>query len=409
MQNKAKDLKELEKRTHVPDKMEAYSLQVRHAFYELLSSIDGEKVVSIELYDDVAIKTTENIEAHQLKNVISSSNPVSNHAVAFWKTLYNWGLSFETKVFDKSLKFRLVIISDRELKVGDILLALEQAVDTTSAKVALDNAREYFKKEESVSKSLKEYLDYCLSPEREDVIIEIIKNFQICLHVQNYDIELKERFYRQTIPSEYADQLFVYMLGWVNEKVHSFTKKNQAPVITTQEYREALQKQIRGLSFSNILSAFSQVPQKTECDEEMKKHDVYIQQLELIDADENTLFNAINDYLRTSVEITEWADKGIVTDLNLNNYGEQIYATWKNKKELINLDDCADDIKKGKRLYYNCREGIKCLRLQGCDVPPFFAPGYLQRLANEPQDMPRIGWHPNYIELLRKEKDNNNE
>ena len=43
--------------THVPDKLEGYMLQVRHALFELISVDD--RIVSVEAYDDVAIETDE--------------------------------------------------------------------------------------------------------------------------------------------------------------------------------------------------------------------------------------------------------------------------------------------------------------------------------------------------------------
>lgn len=71
--------------THVPDKLEGYMLQVRHALFELISL--DERIVSVEAYDDVAVETDEVLIAEQTKSVLSSSNPVANRAEAFWKTI----------------------------------------------------------------------------------------------------------------------------------------------------------------------------------------------------------------------------------------------------------------------------------------------------------------------------------
>ena len=60
------------KRTHVPDKLEGYMLQVRHALYNLIST--DEVVVSVEGYDDVAVETNETVIAEQTKSVLSSNN-----------------------------------------------------------------------------------------------------------------------------------------------------------------------------------------------------------------------------------------------------------------------------------------------------------------------------------------------
>ncbi|RYD01840.1 hypothetical protein N752_28115 [Desulforamulus aquiferis] len=54
-------------KTHVPDKVYAYSLQVRHALYELISCSENE-FVSIEVFDDVATERNDgSIKATQIK------------------------------------------------------------------------------------------------------------------------------------------------------------------------------------------------------------------------------------------------------------------------------------------------------------------------------------------------------
>ena len=73
--------------THVPDKLEGYLLQVRHALFELIS-LDN-RIVSVEAFDDVAVETQETIIAEQTKSVLSDNNPAANRSVVFWKTLKN--------------------------------------------------------------------------------------------------------------------------------------------------------------------------------------------------------------------------------------------------------------------------------------------------------------------------------
>ena len=74
--------------THVPDKLEGYMLQVRHALFELIPLED--RIVSVEAFDDVAVETDDVIIAEQTKSVLSENNPVAKRSVAVWKTLKNW-------------------------------------------------------------------------------------------------------------------------------------------------------------------------------------------------------------------------------------------------------------------------------------------------------------------------------
>lgn len=72
-------------RTHVPDKVYAYSLQVRHSLYELLRC-STDDVVSIEVLEDVAVEKKDgSVKATQVKSVLSENNPISNRAKDLWK------------------------------------------------------------------------------------------------------------------------------------------------------------------------------------------------------------------------------------------------------------------------------------------------------------------------------------
>ena len=77
-------------RTHVPDKVEAFLLQVRHALFELIQASDEECVISVEAFDDVSLEHDGHVIAEQIKSALSNNNPVSNRSISFWKTLFNW-------------------------------------------------------------------------------------------------------------------------------------------------------------------------------------------------------------------------------------------------------------------------------------------------------------------------------
>lgn len=107
-----------------------------------------------------------------------------------------------------------------------------------------------------------------------------------------YDEDLRAKFNRQPIPPEYGEELLIHMLGWVQEKVHQYTKTNNSAYIKSTEYTEALLKEVRGRNTSTILSAVSSVPNDQETGDEVSRRDVYIKQLELIEMDSTELFSA---------------------------------------------------------------------------------------------------------------------
>jgi hypothetical protein len=57
-------------KTLVPDKLQAYLLQVKHMLHELISVDD--RTVSIEKLDDVAVEVEGKVIAEQVKSVTST-------------------------------------------------------------------------------------------------------------------------------------------------------------------------------------------------------------------------------------------------------------------------------------------------------------------------------------------------
>ena len=98
-------------RTHVPDKVEAFLLQVRHALFELIQAPDEKCIISVEAYEDVAVETEGLVVAEQIKSSLSNNNPVSNRSVSFWKTLYNWCKYLEEGQMEADV-LKLIVVSD---------------------------------------------------------------------------------------------------------------------------------------------------------------------------------------------------------------------------------------------------------------------------------------------------------
>ena len=389
--------------THVPDKLEGYMLQVRHALYELISL--DERIVSVEAYDDVAVEKEGLLIAEQTKSVLSNNNPVTDRAEAFWKTIYNWCNYFTHGQYPHKVVLKYIVVSSHPLKAGTIPTLFAEAKDKVEATKALEDARKSLfgetkdvEKSRSISKTIKPYIDYCFALENKETVIKVISLMEIDIHEDTYDQKLFKRFQMQSIPFEYATELFESMLGWVSEQIHQQTKENKPAYISSRDYRSALDLQIRSRDQKVILSAVSVQPETNQTTAEVERHDTYIRQLELIDVDKAYIFEAASDFLRTSAEKTAWAQKGLINKENLTDYHDGLKRLWKTQKLCLNM--LVDDIGKGKDLYGRCLGQAITHRLLGRDGQSFFGRGSLQALANEPSDRPTIGWHPRYIELL---------
>lgn len=397
-------LKEKVKNTHVPDKVYSYTLQVKHMLYELIDANDGD-IVSIEALDDIALhKVDGSVEVQQVKSVLSKNNPVSDKARDFWKTFYNWLVAVKVGELDlDNTKFKMFVTANR---TDEIVERFNSANNLEAAKQALCEARISIlgnDNQNSIPDSYKEYVDFVFNPSNETDFTKIIVNFQYKHGSGRYLEELFSKFKKQLIPEEFADNIYTHCLGWIDRVVSQQLEKNKPAYINQQEYRKELLACLRKYNQIAVLHAFSSKPTQIEVESEIKRLDIYLQQLELIDSDYSEKIEAINDYLMSSADKTIWAKRGLVHSSSFDEYEEALIRTWTHEGKMIKLiyGDKEDKIK-GKLLYLNCTE--KQIPLQGLQVPVYFTSGSFHALSNEKD----IGWHPSYKKLLEEGDDSGN-
>lgn len=398
-------------RTLVPDKLQGYLLQVRHMLYELISVDD--RIVSIEKLDDVAVEADGKVIAEQVKSVTSANNPIAERSSVFWKTLYNWCTYIETGALPSGAIMRFVVVSNGIVTPGSIQASFMNACSDSDAQKALADAKksilgtaqDNFATDmyAALPDSYREYIRYLFDGNRTKIVCDMIKSMEIEIHNNTYDEDLLNRFSNQVgLPAEYVDLLLTDMLGWVTQTVESFTKDNKPAYISAAEHRKALNTQIRAYNTNAVLRAVSQVPSKDEQSGEIERLDTYIRQLQLVEMDDATLYEAASDFLRAKIDKIEWAQRGIVHAQSFEDYHDALYRIWTNQKQLMGLQYRTDAIACGKAVYFKCRNDSAQQKLQGVETPPFFGSGSLHDLANTPADSPRIGWHPQYITLLKE-------
>ena len=196
--------------THVPDKLEGYMLQVRHALFELIPLED--RIVSVEAFDDVAVETDNTVIAEQTKSVLSNNNPVANRAIAFWKTLKNWCEYLKKdELPNKTIILRYVIVASHAMNIGSIPKSFDEAKTKIDADLALNAARLELlgdgtgEETPSLGSEVKNYVDYCFAAENKDTMLKVISLMRIVLHEGTYSRCLDWRVREQQIFAECAE------------------------------------------------------------------------------------------------------------------------------------------------------------------------------------------------------------
>lgn len=292
-------------KTLVPDKLQGYLLQVKHMLFELISVDD--RVVSVEKLDDVAVETDGKVIAEQVKSVTSANNPIAERSSVFWKTLYNWCTYIEAGDLPSGAIMRFVVVSNGTVIPGGIQASFMNAHSDYEAQKALADAKEAILGTTqggsaadvyaTLPGSYRDYIRYLFDDSRTKIVCDVIKAMEIEIHNNTYDEDLLNRFSNQVgIPSEYVDLLLTDMLGWVTQTVESFTKDNKPAYISAADYRKALNAQIRAYNTSAVLRAVSRAPSRIEQSGEVERLDTYIRQLQLVEVDDTTLYEAASDF-----------------------------------------------------------------------------------------------------------------
>ncbi len=396
--------------THVPDKVYSFTFQIRHMLNELIKAKEGD-IISLEALDDVAIENNGENELIQIKNVISKNNPTSNRDVNFWKTFYNWLLYVQGENIElEKTKFRLFVHTIDNKNIGDICEKFHQADNTNDAEQSLEMAIKEIKGngEKEIPESYKKYIDVLFDEDNRTILLNIIMNFKVEMEIdKDYEKKLLENLKDRILEDKYTDKILLYMLGWTNEEVNKSIKYGKPAFIKYCDFTKILKSQLTMYRQDNVLHAISVDVDDNNVAKEIEREDIYIKQLNLIDLKYDDKISAVKAFLRTSIDKTEWAERGLINRTGFKEYQDNLIDRWNNSKNLIEIEDITNNYEFfGKKLYFTCLND-NSVKLQGKDLPSHFTKGEYNHLANNLT----IGWHLKYKELLCNEEseDDNNE
>ena len=391
--------------THVPDKVYAYTLQVRHMMYELLEC-GKEDAVSVEVIDDIGVEKKDGtVIAIQAKSALSKGNPVSNRAVDLWKSLSNWLEAInEGEIIIEKATYILLINTNKH---GLIVDAFNDAETDEEAMKAWEKAREEFYDKDGKEKKLnEEYANYIRAFFLESNKLKacsIIKGFKLRIMSKNHIDVLYQKFEEKScIAKEQLDLLFIYMLGWIDKKTAKLIENGKSMSIYGYEFRNELTAKYREVNQKLSLIEIAAKPSKDMIEGKINDSPVFVEQLDIIDCDYTDKVEAVSDYLRASANRVLWAKDGDISEDALLSFSEELSRTWNNKKKVIDITQrTLPDATRGKLLYFECKETE--IDVGTLATPSFFTSGCFQELADDKS----IGWHPNFKEILKERKCNN--
>nr|WP_294898144.1 ABC-three component system protein [uncultured Pedobacter sp.] len=368
--------------------------------------------VAVETDDDVVAKLLEgnNLEKifEQDKSVLSNSNPFSNSSLNLWKTLSIW-LSILKK--NPKINARFVLSTNKRVSNTCIIYKLHQSntyhnyrSDKTTLKSFYDDL--FFVGNKLKGKGKEIFLKIQSEYTAEDVLELLSK---IVLSVDNFQNDRQK--FKESIRDNLRigsqvpfNSIYNRILGWVINKTIEAWLLRKEGIIKSSELIDIKDHFVKeSIERPFIEQAVSALPIfDHQRNEQWDKN--FIRQLELIECDDDEKIEAIDDFLRASMERDRWAENGsIPCNTDISEFEKELLRSWKidSKQQILaNKYSSHSSIDIGN-LIYNASRKSNGFSLAGYPVLQSYTTlGGFQILA----DNLKIGWHPEWKNELKVEK-----
>lgn len=227
----------------------------------------------------------------------------------------------------------------------------------------------------------------------------------VCLDARHGTVsaELRQKICNQLqmLADDPRDEIVDELAGWHQRQVQELIRAQQPAWIT----REAFLRQYRAIQMRRQRQRRRErsealIPVTPE-DTAATRGRTFVQQLELINADDDMQLEAIVDFLRCNIERGRLTEQGDVTELDWASFDTNINKFWKtHQRRTLTAQASAaprSEEELGHLIYLDCLNYKEALA--GEPTQEFYLTrGTLHRQA----DKVLLGWHPRYPDYLKK-------
>jgi len=345
--------------------------------------------VCLEVFEDVSSHSSDGKVAAEQSKSYRSSNPLADRAVELWKCLRNWTDAVSSGILDPNRT--AFILFAPNVKPGDLAQLLSSAADSESIAAVVDKLKAFSR--ERGSAEWQEHAKVVAAADAA-VLGAIIKNFSVDSPIGSPAKTLPPLLKAKLISPDVVDDVLNWAHGWIKTAVDALLEAGQPAKVSYADFHGAMLDFVKSHDRLVVLRSYAGTPDTADVNNHLAFR-CYVRQLRIIDLEHIEVLEAVNDYLRSSVDRTEWARRGFVTENSLEEYERELEITWRNKKRKITLGHSAASLQQqGQLLYADCMD--HALALDGLPTPPAFLRGSMHSIADDC----KIGWHPDYATIL---------
>lgn len=384
--------------TDAPDAYRGFALQATRILYYLLVA-DMDDIVSLEYFDDVGVQKTDGSRISEQDKSYTSSNPLANRSVVFWKTLRNWvEAAGSNKLLAASTKY---IAYAPNATMGAWVKSFDSAKNCDEAKAALSLVRKELSKSNGelvISEAAREHVEVVFGADPSLVEL-IIANFTADCTDVDQNATLKGLLHEKLVGEDSFDLVIQQAHGWVKAWIDEALGAKKPVQILKRDFHSALLNYVRTHDRINLLRSVAGTPSPEEIETELAIRQ-YVQQLRIVQMEDVDILGAINDYLSASVDRTNWSEQGLITEDSLRTLEEDLTVTWRNICRRVRIgQNSLNSVSQGQLIYADCIQHSS--RIDHLDTPQKFIRGSWHALADDHT----VGWHPNYTTELKRQEE----
>lgn len=366
-----------------------YSQQQVRLLYHLLTCPEGGCHVSLEHLDDVVVHYPDGTLLLEQDKSATATNPLADLSKELWKSIAHWlELAASKQIHLGDCRFYLYVTPPHS---GAWAKVLHTAQTAAEIEPLLEKAKQLLARKAPPS-CATDLAKFVAAPR--DVRLELVRRLSIISSDEN-PLEPVRSLIRPLMGPGLVDETCEMGLGMAVSRVDDLMRAGKPALIEADPFKSSFRAAARKSNMPGYLPDLAGAPSTSAVSGKLLARPVFIQQLDLIQADQDERLRAVADFLQASANKVKWADTMLIHDSSLDEFDETLARHHGLvTKELKVTHAGHPETTIGQLRYLRCSQFQA--KLEGHAVPSSFVPGCFHALA----DAYRLGWHPDYFKLL---------
>ncbi len=364
-----------------------YAMQLPRALLRLLQAGPGD-AVSIEVHGDVGVLQKSGTILSEEDKSSLSQNPLTDRSVNLWKTLSNWIDAILSKELDIE-KTWFVLFANKG-GARSIAWNFSCALNVNESRIAIANAKKALANVDE-KHEVWQYYDYVINQNNE-ILEKILPRFELEIGEGVGFDDIRHEIVRLHVPKQLVEELQFMIQGWLVETVLKLIVAKKKAIVTWEDFDKKFLHFFRNVRELELIDFASQRnPNEEEFHSIVKLRPLYLQQMEIIGSGSEEMIEAVTDFIKASINRTDWIEKEIIDKQTAKNFQENLHRYWKGRMTRYSITEKnRTPEERGILVLLDCTANRELIR--GMSPPPSTVPGTYHFLADELE----LGWHPDW-------------